>query len=176
MQVLLSSKSFVRVETRPCSVVRSVVYNADLRFILGKVREYAVGETLLDFAAHNDPFLGGTITSNRLDYIPKQSSTKITRAPEHPPMPARKFTAETVYSNTYVKKVRLPLIMLLLDLPTYHSQVANQTVGWRTADLQIPSKVFFLLNTVMLRLYRSKGAQSTGHKQADQMLSLCFWI
>ena len=98
-------------------MLRSVVWKCRKRFalMLGKVREYAVGETLLDFAVHHDPLLGGTVTSNRLDYVPKQSSTKTTRAPEHPPMPARRFTAETVYSNTYTKKVRLPLNMLLLD-------------------------------------------------------------
>ena len=73
--------------------------------VVGKVREYAIGETLLEFAAQHDPMLSGTITSNRLDYIPKQKCTETTKAPEHPPMPARRFTAETVYSNTYVKKV-----------------------------------------------------------------------
>lgn len=82
--------------------------------VVGKARDFAVGETLLDFAVHHDPMLGGNITSNKLDYPAKQSGTKTTKAPEHPPMPARRFTAETVYSNTYVKKVSLPLVVKLL--------------------------------------------------------------
>ncbi|KAL3159847.1 hypothetical protein ABBQ38_010248 [Trebouxia sp. C0009 RCD-2024] len=92
-------KEFVKKQ-----LLRKQARGASLRDT-GKAREYAVGETLLAFAAQHDPMLGGTITSNRLDYIPKQSYTKTTKAPEHPPMPARRFTAETVYSNTYVNKV-----------------------------------------------------------------------
>lgn len=60
---------------------------------------------MLDFAAHHDPLLGGSITSNKLDYTPQHCSTIKARAPQRPLMPERRFTAETVYSNTYIKKV-----------------------------------------------------------------------
>ena len=84
---------------------RSVVSRSWLVTVAGKAKEYVVGETLLDFASTHVPLLSGSITSNRLHFVPKQSNTKKSRAPEHPPMPARKFTAESVYSNTYFKKV-----------------------------------------------------------------------
>lgn len=73
----------------------------------GKTRDYQAGEALLDFAGHHDPLLGGTFTSNKLDYRPQHCSTITARAPERPQMPERKFTAETVYSNTYISKVQL---------------------------------------------------------------------
>jgi hypothetical protein len=53
--------------------------------------------------------LGGSVTSNKLDYTPQHCSTIKVRAPERPLMPERRFTAETVYSNTYIKKVHISM-------------------------------------------------------------------
>ncbi|DBB09819.1 hypothetical protein WJX82_004888 [Trebouxia sp. C0006] len=89
----------------------------------GKTKDYQAGETLLDFAAHHDPLLGGSITSNKLDYTPQHCSTIKARAPQRPLMPERRFTAETVYSNTYIKK---PISLTAFDNKSNVNVARNQ--------------------------------------------------
>ncbi|DBA72582.1 TPA: hypothetical protein ACH3X2_010335 [Trebouxia sp. C0005] len=89
----------------------------------GKTKDYQAGEALLDFAAHHDALLGGSVTSNKLDYTSQHCSTIKARAPERPLMPERTFTAKTVYSNTYIKK---PISLTAFDNKSNVNVARNQ--------------------------------------------------
>lgn len=53
-------------------------------------------------ATHAAP---NALTTNKRDFVAYRSKTAIVGAPWHEPMPPREFTAKSVYSDTYFKKV-----------------------------------------------------------------------
>lgn len=80
----------------------------------GKIRQYSDADALQSFAASHTQ--DSMLTTNKRDFPAKTSSTVRVGVPWQDPMAAREFTAKSVYSDTYFKKVKFKSVCSEMSL------------------------------------------------------------
>ena len=87
----------------------------------GKVRQNSNAKALQSFAASHTK--DTMLTTSRRDFPAKKGSTVRVGVPWQEPLAAREFTAKSVYSDTYFKKVKCRSLPTLQSMSAHEEQI-----------------------------------------------------